>query len=262
MLSAVLRPSTRAQGVPKAIEGRGKEVSRIEGFSDAVFGFTLTLLVVSVDVPASFGDLRNILIGFPAFAVTFAVICWVWYEHHLFFRRYDLEDGLTVFANCVLLFVVVFYAYPLKFVFTRLSTGTMLGFGPGIMDGMTQSDGRLLMFVYSSGFMLLFGTFVALHWNAWRQRERLRLDTLELFDARAGIRRHAISAAFGLASLVIVIVAPGYGAFAGLIFFLLGPAHGTFGYINGRRRNRLEASLCPPSGTLQPEPTSVSASAV
>ena len=209
---------------------RGKEVSRVEGFSDAVFGFTLTLLVVSVDVPASFADLRNILVGFPAFAVTFAVICWVWYEHHLFFRRYDLEDGFTVFVNCVLLFIVVFYAYPLKFVFTRLITGTLLGYGPTIMDGMTQADSRLLMLVYSSGFVLLFGTFVALHWNAWRQRERLALDTMELFDARAGIT-----------------------------FFLLGPAHGMFGYINGRRRDRLEASLCPPSGTLQPETTSASA---
>jgi hypothetical protein len=241
---------------------RGKEVSRIEGFSDAVFGFTLTLLVVSVDVPASFADLRTILVGFPAFAVTFAVICWVWYEHHLFFRRYDLEDGFTVFVNCVLLFIVVFYAYPLKFVFTRLITGGMLGQGPWIMDGMTQDDGRLLMVVYSSGFALLFGTFMALHWNAWRQRGRLRLDTLELFDARAGIRRHGISVTIGLISLAIVVAAPRYAAVAGLIFFLLGPAHGTFGYVNGRRRERLEASLCPPSGTLPPETTSASASVV
>ena len=29
----------------------GCEVSRIEGFSDAVFGFALTLLVVSLEVP-------------------------------------------------------------------------------------------------------------------------------------------------------------------------------------------------------------------
>ncbi len=240
----------------------GKEVSRVEGFSDAVFGFTLTLLVVSVDVPASFADLRNILVGFPAFAVTFAVICWVWYEHHLFFRRYDLEDGFTVFVNCVLLFIVVFYAYPLKFVFTRLITGSMLGYGPTIMDGMTQADGRLLMLVYSSGFVLLFGAFVALHWNAWRQRNRLGLDPLELFDSRAGIRRHAISVAIGAVSLAIVIATPQYASVGGLIFFLLGPAHGTFGYINGRRRDRLEASLCPPSGTLPPETTSASASVV
>lgn len=228
---------------------RGREVSRIEGFSDAVFGFTLTLLVVSLEVPVNFADLQRIIAGFPAFAVTFTLICWVWYEHYLLFRRYDLEDGLTVVLNCVLLFIVVFYAYPMKFMFTRLISGSILGYGPGIGEDMTFENGRVLMLTYSAGFIALFATFMLLHLNALRQRAALKLDAMAIYDAKASVRRHAISVGFGLASVGIAVAGPPEALpLAGLIYCLMGPAHGAFGYFNGRARVRLEALSCPPSG--------------
>ncbi len=223
---------------------RGREVSRIEGFSDAVFGFTLTLLVVSLEVPDNFAGLQRILAGFPAFAVTFTVICWVWYEHYLFFRKYDLEDGFTIVLNSVLLFLVVFYAYPMKFISTRLISGSLLGMGPGIDEGMTEANARVLMVVYSGGFVAVFATFLLLHWHALRRRKRLALDMLAVFDARASVRRHLISVTLGLISVAIALVlSVDYLPLAGLVFFLMGPAHGTFGYLNGRKREKLVVSL-------------------
>jgi hypothetical protein len=38
---------------------RGTEVTRMEGFTDAVFGFAVTLLVVALEVPTSFDGLLN-----------------------------------------------------------------------------------------------------------------------------------------------------------------------------------------------------------
>src|ERR1700741_577959 len=94
---------------------RGAEVTRLEGFSDAVFGFALTLLVVSLDVPKNFNDLLNTMRGFPAFAVCFGLLVLIWNDPYKFCRRYGLDDGFTRFLTCVLLFLVLFYVYPLKF---------------------------------------------------------------------------------------------------------------------------------------------------
>ena len=116
----------------------GREVSRIEGFSDAVFGFALTLLVVSLEVPDNFDGLKEIMRGFVPFAATFALVCWIWFEHYAFFRKFDAEDALTIFLNCVLLFLVLFFVYPLKFVFSRVIP-RLMGQGNGLI--MSQSDG-------------------------------------------------------------------------------------------------------------------------
>ena len=224
---------------------RGREVSRLEGFSDAVIGFALTLLVVSLEVPDSFVALRETLGGFLPFAATFAIVSWIWFEHYFFFRRFPLEDGWTVFLNLVLLFVVLFFVYPLKFVFTRL-LGRLAGLGPTggeAFHGMSADDSRLLMLAYGGAFVAVFGILALFYRNAIRRRAELSLDELELFDARGGLRRHSVSVAVGLVSIVLCVVVPPRMLWApGLVYFALGPAHAVNGYRHGRARARLVAS--------------------
>jgi hypothetical protein len=89
------------------------------------------------------------------------------------------------------------------------------------------------------------------------------LNVLQIYDARSSVRRHAISVTVGGVSMAIAALMPvGFLPVAGLIFFAMGPAHGLFGYWNGRRRERLEASLCQPSGTAAPATPSAGASSV
>jgi len=93
---------------------RGEETTRLEGFSDAVFAFAVTLLVVSLEVPRTYHELIQAMQGFAPFSFSFALLASGWFNHYRFFRRYGLEDPWSVFLNCALLFFVVFFVYPLK----------------------------------------------------------------------------------------------------------------------------------------------------
>src|SRR5882672_686844 len=102
----------------KDFHWRGNEIARIEGLSDAVFAFAVTLLVVSLEVPKTFNELAALMRGFAPFAISFFLLMQVWHEQYRYFRRYNLQDSTSTFLNCILLFVVLFYVYPLKFLWT------------------------------------------------------------------------------------------------------------------------------------------------
>lgn len=222
-----------------------REVSRVEGFSDLVFGFALALLVVSLEVPTDFAELKIILGGFLPFAATFTLVCWIWYQHYAFFRLYEVEDPLSIALNCALLYIVLFFVYPLKFVFSSLipSFGTNWQFG---FREMSPADGRLLLWSYSAGFTALFVVFMLLYWNVLRRRDEFELTPEQVFEARAGMRTHAISAGVGLLSIVLAFALPiRVLGLAGMVYALQGPLHWRNGVLIARARERAFPSSTP-----------------
>jgi len=212
----------------------GREVSRIEGFSDAVFGFALTLLVVSLEVPDNFDGLKQILQDFIPFAATFALVCWIWFEHYAFFRKFEAEDALTIFLNCVLLFLVLFFVYPLKFVFSRVIP-ELMGQRGGLR--MTEADARMMMWIYSAGFVAMMVVFALLYWNQYRDRKALGLSEEQAFIARAGARTHVLSVLVGLSSVVLALTVPIQWIWtAGVIYAFQGPLHWRNGVLIERER--------------------------
>src|SRR3954447_3438580 len=135
---------------------RGGEITRLEAFSDAVFAFAVTLLVVSLEVPHTFEELLDAMRGFAAFALCFGMLSQVWFHHYRYFRRYGLQDTVTVVLNGVLLFVVLFYVYPLKFLFTMLvgqmTGGASVGGRTAIEAMISREQMPALMSIYGAGF--------------------------------------------------------------------------------------------------------------
>src|ERR1700709_1405352 len=84
---------------------RNYEIQRIETFSDGVFAFAVTLLIVSLEVPKSFDELLITMRGFFAFGISFLLLIMIWNEQHRFYRRFGLDDLFTTFLNCTLLFI-------------------------------------------------------------------------------------------------------------------------------------------------------------
>jgi hypothetical protein len=219
-------------GQPAAFRERGGEISRLEGFSDCAFGFAITLLVVSLDVPSQFSALLELLRGFPAFAVSFAVIAGIWFAQYRFFRRYGLQDTVTVLLNLALLFVVLFYVYPLKFLF-RLAFGS----SPG---SIADRDVPLLFTIYGLGFTAVWVVLGLMYLNAYRQRSWLQLTAWEAYLTRLSVIQHVAVSGFGIlsAALAHLVPEPFTATAAGFVYFLIFAAQAAFGRVRGHASQR------------------------
>jgi low temperature requirement protein LtrA len=181
---------------------RSHEITRVEGFSDAVFGFAITLLIVSLEVPKTSTELLATMRGFSAFVVTFMILAGLWYAQHTFFRRYGLEDRVTVILNLVLLFTVLFFVYPLKFLFSMLLTDPQMKgtihTEHGLEPVVLAAHKPWLFVIFALGFIAVFTVFFLLFRHAYKQREALGLNEFELYETEHSMRRMKLSIAVGV----------------------------------------------------------------
>ena len=231
----------RRQAGEEDFRWRGEEISRLEGFSDSVFAFAVTLLVVSLDVPDTFDELLATMRGFFAFAICFYLLLIVWYEHYRFFRRYGLVDSPILYLNSALLFLVLMYVYPLKFLFTMLIEEL---FGFAETETIKQSQFPLLMVIYGVGFVAVQLVFIVMYLRAYSLRSDLELDALELSVTREELQGFLLNLAVGLLSMAIAVLGSlSAASWAGAVYLLLFPLQSINGRVMALRRRKIKNTV-------------------
>ncbi len=217
------------------------EIQRIETFSDGVFAFAVTLLIVSLEVPKSFEELSITMRGFFAFGLSFLILIMIWNEQHRFFRRFGMDDLVTTYLNFALLFIVLFYVYPLKFLFTMIFSDSIYGTNKGPIE-VTQHQVPELMMIYAIGFMAIYTLFFLMYWHAYRKSQVLELTDYEKFDCRSTMFKELIMVIIAGCSLITAyLLNYEYAGLAGWIYMLLAPAI----TIYFSRRNKIRKKLFP-----------------
>jgi uncharacterized membrane protein len=101
---------------------RGRRVlskDRMEGFSDGVFGFAITLLVLDIALRPPGTPLQQVLHAWPyylAYITSFLTIGGAWLAHTALTDRLTRADHLFLRLNLLLLLVVVFLPFPTRIV--------------------------------------------------------------------------------------------------------------------------------------------------
>ena len=217
---------------------RENEITRVEAFSDAMLAFAATLLVVSMEPPRSFDTLVTTLYGFIPFGLSFIALFYIWVVHTTLFRRYPLQDKGSIFINGLLLFTVLFYVQPLKF----LATSFVSLFSPraGAVSVTSWDQLQSVFIIYGVGWIAIFLLVAWLYQRAYATRDMLRLTPVESYDAVTYAQFYLGFVAAGILSVLTAFAGIGLRfGFPGMIYATIG----FFAWYVYKRRNPGRARL-------------------
>ncbi|WP_028567163.1 TMEM175 family protein [Salisaeta longa] len=207
---------------------RGLDTTRIETFTDAAFAFALTLLVISLDPPTTMQALTGALVHVPGFVFSATLLMVFWNGHHRWSRRYGLDDGTSIVLSCLLVFTILVFVYPLRYMARAVTgaTASLIGLpiGPDIRTlGITSvHDVNLMFVIYGIGFMFMSMTIALLNLHAWRHRHALALDETERIETRMELGTWCILFIAALLSTITAAAFPNALPIGGWPYALLG----------------------------------------
>jgi uncharacterized membrane protein len=214
--------------------------ARLLALSDGVFALSATLLVVTLgEVPRSYEELTDSVARFPAFALAFAALLSVWWNHRQLFAAYPLDDGWTVVLNGLLLLVVLLYAYPLKLL-AEVVSERFLGASPEVTAGMGEDEVRGLLLIFGAAVVAVTALLGAMHLRAWQLRERLGLGAGERAALRHELLVYGAITLIGLLSMLLAALRLGIGWGLPVWVYALPPLVVLVERLRARGRRRVE----------------------
>jgi len=188
--------------------GNRWETGRIEAFSDGVFAFAITLLVLDLQVPES--EFHHLWHGigdqwpsFLGYVTSFLTIGGLWLAHNGIFRRVRYADRRVTTVNLMLLMAVAFLPFP-----TRL-----------MAEAIGNADAeRAAVIFYGAWLLVIAGLFSVLWGAVASDRSLLRPEVTEKeVDAIAWATTPKLGVYVGVIALAFIaptVAALGYLAIA------------------------------------------------
>lgn len=175
-----------------------RETGRLEAFSDGVFAFAITLLVLYLKDPLLDPTLskkslfQGLLLQWPeffAFVTSFMTILILWIGHHETFTYVVRMDRRFMFLNGFLLFFVTL---------TPFTTSL-------VADHILLSDSNTAAAIYAGGFLLL-GIFWNLLWRYAYTGRRLISRDISAVEIKTFTSNFYVGPIFYAAALVVAFI--------------------------------------------------------
>jgi uncharacterized membrane protein len=189
------------------------DTDRIESFSDGVFAFAITVLVLAIGVPDVGSPLGPALLrlwpSYLAYLLSFVVIGAIWINHHAMFRHIVRGDPWILIFNLLQLLLIAFLPFPTAVLARAFSSSV---------------DEPLATAFYGATLAVL-GLLVVATWAYASRDHRLLDDRITPEKARLLLRRYLIGPiAYSIAAIIgLVVPWLALGIFVALDVYFLWP---------------------------------------
>lgn len=181
------------------------DTGRLEAFSDGVFAFAITLLVLSIQIPSPDAPIAAELVrlwpAYLAYTVSFLLVGAIWVNHHVTFRHIVRVDGTLLMLNLLQLMVFAFVPFPTAV----------------LAEAYLRGNDEAVAAAFYSGTLALGGIFVSAVWKYAAHGHRLLGSHLSPREERRIGRRYLVGPAVYLIGIPVALFAPALA----LVLFVL-----------------------------------------